>query len=94
MLNDTAMITRIMVFLLCLPAACSRQDGMQMPDPSPTGLPVMGADVSFVPQIRQAGYKVQNLEGKTEDMLLILKKAGVNTIRLRLWRRGYQIYTL
>ncbi len=85
MLKNTVMIIRVMAFLLCLSASCNRQDGAQMPEPVPSTLPVMGADVSFVPQIRKAGYKVQNPAGKTEDILLILKKAGVNTIRLRLW---------
>lgn len=80
-----AMIIRIITLMLFLSASCNRQDGVQMPDPSPAALPIMGADVSFVPQIRKAGYKVQNPAGKTEDMLSILKKAGVNTIRLRLW---------
>jgi arabinogalactan endo-1,4-beta-galactosidase len=82
---NTAMVSPILAFLLCLSAACNRQDGVQMPEPAPSALPIMGADISFVPQIRKAGYKVQNPAGKTEDMLLILKKAGVNTIRLRLW---------
>lgn len=42
-------------------------------------------DASFIPQIREAGYITFSTTGDPEDMLTTLQKAGVNTIRIRLW---------
>ncbi len=46
---------------------------------------IVGADMSFLPEIRKSGIPIYNRENKQEDMLLTLKKAGVNVIRLRIW---------
>ena len=46
---------------------------------------IKAADISLLPEIRTAEYKVRNLEGYNEDMLSILRRTGVNTFRLRLW---------
>ncbi|AWH86905.1 arabinogalactan endo-1,4-beta-galactosidase [Flavobacterium album] len=47
---------------------------------------IRGADMSFLPEIEQSGYVYKNGTGQPEDALLTLKKAGVNTIRIRLWK--------
>ncbi len=46
---------------------------------------IKGADVSYLPQIRQSGIRLYNAQLQPEDMLVTLQRAGVNTIRLRLW---------
>ncbi|HAY72206.1 MAG TPA: arabinogalactan endo-1,4-beta-galactosidase [Saprospirales bacterium] len=56
----------------------------------PTGEPVnkleiKGADMSYLPEIRESGLTFFNEQDKPEEMLLTLKNAGVNVIRLRLW---------
>lgn len=44
-----------------------------------------GVDISFFPEIREAGFVAKNTEGVNEDMLTTLRNAGVNVFRLRLW---------
>ena len=47
---------------------------------------IKGADLSFLPEIRQSGVVLKNANNQPEDMLLTLKNSGVNVIRLRLWK--------
>ncbi len=44
-----------------------------------------GADISWLPQMEASGYKFYNDKGKEDDCFNILKKNGINTIRLRTW---------
>ncbi|MBS4057906.1 MAG: glycosyl hydrolase 53 family protein [Bacteroidales bacterium] len=75
---------RISVLALFLAfSACSKSDKPE--PPTNTGLPVRAIDASLLGQVRQSGVAVYNAEGIQEDMLLTLKHAGVNTIRLRVW---------
>ena len=46
---------------------------------------IKGVDASFIPEIRLSNIITKNANGQVEDMLLTLKNAGVNTIRLRIW---------
>lgn len=46
---------------------------------------VRGADMSFLPELKALGFVLKNSEGLAEDPLLTLRKAGVNTIRIRVW---------
>lgn len=56
------------------------------PAVNPSSLVIKGADVSFLPDLRSSGVVVYNQQGQAEDMLLTLSRAGVNTLRLRLWK--------
>lgn len=47
---------------------------------------IRGADMSFLPEIEGTGYAFKNNAGQAEDALVTLKNAGVNTIRIRLWK--------
>lgn len=47
---------------------------------------IKGVDVSYLPEIRKSGLLFYNQQKQAEDMLLTLKKSGVNLIRLRLWK--------
>lgn len=47
---------------------------------------IIAADGSFIPQVRTSGVVTKNAAGHPEDMIATLKKAGVNTIRLRLFK--------
>ena len=73
--------------------SCSRNEGNSIENPqnqetpqNPKILEIKGADLSFLPELRQSGVQLLNSENQTEDALLTLKKAGVNVIRLRLWK--------
>ncbi|PAC26725.1 glycosyl hydrolase 53 family protein [Flectobacillus sp. BAB-3569] len=46
---------------------------------------IRAMDISFLPLIRSHGVKFKNSEGRIEDPLFSLKRAGVNTIRIRIW---------
>ncbi|MEI8095560.1 MAG: glycosyl hydrolase 53 family protein [Spirochaetales bacterium] len=46
---------------------------------------MMGADVSTLDQVERSGGTFQDARGKAGDALAILKAAGINWIRLRLW---------
>lgn len=48
-------------------------------------LEIIGADISFLPEIRASGIVFYNQNNMAEDMLTTLKNAGINTIRLRVW---------
>jgi len=45
-----------------------------------------GADISYLPEIRNSHIILYNRDNQAEDMLLTLKKSGVNTVRIRLWK--------
>ncbi|MGV3460007.1 MAG: glycoside hydrolase family 53 protein [Flavobacterium sp.] len=47
---------------------------------------IIAVDGSFIPQVRTSGIVTSNAAGQPEDMLTTLKNAGVNTIRLRLFK--------
>lgn len=54
------------------------------PDPVDKEL-IRGADISFLPEIEEAGVVFKDAAGTEKNMLDILKASGVNTVRLRLW---------
>ena len=46
---------------------------------------VKGADISWLPQMEESGFKFYSDQGSEEDCFKILKDHGINTIRLRTW---------
>lgn len=46
---------------------------------------IKGMDGSFIPELREQNIAFYNIEKQEEDIVSILKKSGVNTVRLRLW---------
>jgi arabinogalactan endo-1,4-beta-galactosidase len=44
-----------------------------------------GADVSWVTQMEASGVKFYNSSGVQQELMLILKNLGMNSIRLRVW---------
>ncbi len=69
-----------LVFAMAL--SCSGDDSKTKPVEDSF---IRAADVSFLPEIESEGTIFYN-NGQAEDMLVTLKKSGVNTIRLRLWK--------
>ena len=58
----------------------------ETPKPGTPTVSLRGADVSFLPELRKSGLVLYNRLNQAEDLLLTLKRAGVNTIRLRIWK--------
>lgn len=73
--------------LLLFLFSCSPDSPEPTPSPvNPTDLEIKGADLSFLPEVRKSGIVLNNGSNQPEDMLATLKNAGVNTVRLRLWK--------
>jgi arabinogalactan endo-1,4-beta-galactosidase len=49
-----------------------------------------GADVSWASQMENAGVRFYNASGTQQDLFLILKNKGMNTIRLRVWLNPWE----
>lgn len=52
---------------------------------------VKGMDISFVPKNEAAGMVIRDFDGTPTDALVLAKKYGVNSIRLRLWNEPQNI---
>ncbi|MBS4044277.1 MAG: glycosyl hydrolase 53 family protein [Chitinophagaceae bacterium] len=78
-----------LIVILFLMTSCSKSNDSTNTTPViPTTktLEIKGADISYLPEIRQSSIQFYNAIGQAEDMLTTLKNAGVNVIRLRLWK--------
>lgn len=75
------------LFIIFTGATCKKTGG----DPAPPITPVpatsfiKGADVSWLTQMENTGVKFYNSSGTQTECMQLLKTAGVNTIRLRVW---------
>jgi arabinogalactan endo-1,4-beta-galactosidase len=82
--SQGAALTIFLMLVVVLVSSCSKPvKEVNTPDRI---LSIKSADASMLPQIRSSGLSIKNRDGQLEDMLLTLKKEGVNTIRLRLWK--------
>ncbi|MFT6147908.1 MAG: arabinogalactan endo-1,4-beta-galactosidase [Saprospiraceae bacterium] len=78
------------LFILALFFACNNDNITPTPEPEPTPEPlpfdyIRGVDISFLPEIETTSTSFYNEDGESKDALTILKEAGCNTIRIRLW---------
>jgi len=79
------MIFKILVLLMssAILLGC-REKEQPEPQPEPL-LEIRGADMSFLPEVRQSGLVIRNNANLPEDMLATLQNSGANVVRLRLW---------
>lgn len=77
-----APIINVLVLITLL--GCSKSKNNELTETADL-LEIKGADMSYLPEIRQSGISFYNDKNQAEDMLLTLKKSGVNVIRLRIW---------
>lgn len=73
------------LLLALLSFSCSKPEE-KAPESEKT-LSIRGADMSFLPEIRSRGIIAKNIAGQPEDMLVTLKKEGVNAVRIRIWHQ-------
>lgn len=76
----------IILILLLMVNAC--KPSPVVPPTEETVIPAnfaKGADISWLPQMEASGFKFYNTSGEQEDCIQILKKNGINSIRLRVW---------
>lgn len=88
------MTVNVKMIFTCL-ASCSVMISCKKTSSSPpvvtppvvtqASLTYRGADLSFLPEIESAGTLFYNSNGQAQDALTIMKQAGMNLVRLRLW---------
>lgn len=83
-------LSKVIVFIIAASlffcCSCNKDKAGNTPDPQPsTTTFTKGADVSWLTEMEAAGKKFYNSAGTEQDLLLILKNQGMNTIRLRVW---------
>ncbi|MGL4756616.1 MAG: glycoside hydrolase family 53 protein [Aeromonadaceae bacterium] len=61
--------------MLLMSASCMSKEGESM---------IIGADVSHLPQLEAAGARFYD-DALPEDLLVILKRHGINAIRIKVW---------
>ncbi|MEI6574581.1 MAG: glycosyl hydrolase 53 family protein [Bacteroidota bacterium] len=83
MSSNSKSLHRFLIIFAVFLFACHKQESV-VDQPVQTQM-IKACDLSFLPEIRSANILTKNMNGQPEDMLVTLKNAGVNTIRLRLW---------
>ena len=53
-----------------------------------------GMDLSFIPELEDAGVQVKDFDGTVMDPLDLVQKYGVNSVRLRIWNAPERILQL
>ncbi|HEX8315852.1 MAG TPA: glycosyl hydrolase 53 family protein [Flavisolibacter sp.] len=69
----------------CKKSSAPRPDPQPDPSPVSTSAFAKGADISWATEMESAGRKFYNSAGIEQDIFLIMKNLGMNTIRLRVW---------
>ena len=80
-------LTTLAIFIIFTGATCKKSGGDPAPPPTPvpTTSFIKGADISWLTQMESTGIKFYNSSGTQTECMQLLKAAGVNTIRLRVW---------
>lgn len=78
--------TFLLLIFFSLFLSCDKTDEVCCAIPTTKTLEIRGVDMSLLPEVRQSGLLIKNENNQAEDMLQTLKNAGVNVIRLRLWK--------
>ncbi len=78
------------VIVLAVFVFACKKDPSPVPDPEPPLPPLSanfakGADVSWLTEMEAAGRKFYNRNGEEQDLFVLVKNLGMNTIRLRVW---------
>ena len=66
--------------------SCSKNESQNPKEPVPLELNYRAADLSFLPEIERWSTVFYNKDSVQQDLLTILKEAGCNTVRIRLWK--------
>ncbi len=84
--HNLSYMKRLYWIFLVFPLFFSCKDeGNPPPPPPPADEFIRGADLSFLPEIETYQVNFTDTAGHVKDVLAILKEAGCNTVRLRLW---------
>lgn len=75
----------VLIVIISILQSCNKQNISFPINSIDNEMFIKGVDASFIPEIRTTNLPFYNVENRKENMLLTLKNAGVNTIRLRIW---------
>ena len=81
----------LLIFSILAFSACKKSSGAGGTNRPPgdtttnTSFFAKGADISWLTQMEASGIKFYNSSGAEQDLMLILKNLGMNSIRLRVW---------
>ena len=73
-----------MVLVLTFLLSCKKHEPHEVNPPN-SAPSVRAVDISALPEIRMEGSVFYNESGTPKDFLSIIKDAGINSVRLRLW---------
>jgi arabinogalactan endo-1,4-beta-galactosidase len=81
---------RVAIFLAAaVLSSCNKEESSTLDTYAPKtpaeSFVIKGADISSYPEIEKDGGNFFNAQGYVENLIDILKRAGINTIRVRLW---------
>jgi len=77
----------LIVLLSLFLFSCTKNKEVKIITPSFPKTFISAADLSALPQVEANNNIFYNLEGQQQDFLTILKNAGLNTVRLKLWKK-------
>lgn len=78
----------ISILLLIISFACKKSgasNGGGLPKPTADTPIFKGADISWITQLEDSGYKFYNGAGTSTDCFQLMQSLGMNVIRLRVW---------
>ena len=78
-------ITSLFILILFTGLTCKKSTTQTAPLPTPTTFFAKGADVSWLTQMENSGIKFFNSAGIETECMQLLKNAGMNSLRLRVW---------
>jgi arabinogalactan endo-1,4-beta-galactosidase len=79
-------LSLLTMYIWMMAGSCTKDTNQPTnPEPQPPGFFIRGADLSLLPEIEAAGVELKDQNGNPGSMLDILKQAGLNTVRIRLW---------
>lgn len=91
MISNKNTLRLLVAFFILISISACKNDKSEPNPPEPPTPPVeqdtviRGADLSFVPEIETYNLDFYDTAGNVKDIVTILKDAGCNTVRLRLW---------
>ena len=88
-------ILPLFISIIILTISCNN-DAVIPPDEEPTtGVFdfIRGVDISFLPEIETTSTVFKNSDNEQKGVLTIVKEAGCNTVRIRLWHNPITIHS-
>ena len=87
MLKKWTLVISSMI-VICIISCGSGKEEVPEPEPPNPPNPIVfakGADISWISEMEDLGIKFYNVGGTEQDIMLIMKNLGMNSIRLRVW---------